>query len=133
VVVREGQRDRAVSVTLGSAQPLPPPRALADKPVEEVRPVPWVVYLSGAITLVAAGSFASFGILGLTERASLSSCKGTCPQPKVNEVSTNFTIADASWITGLVALAVTGVLYFTRPTLTVAASRNDGLLIGGAF
>jgi hypothetical protein len=135
VVVREGEQARAVAVTLADAAPpmATATTAPAESPVATTRPVPWTVYLSGAVTVVAAGSFAVFGTLGLTERSNLNGCKGSCDSGKVSQVTTSFTVADASWITGLVALAVTGVLYFTRPTVGVTASRGDGVLLGVRF
>jgi hypothetical protein len=135
ILVREGERARVVTVTLSElAQEHAQTDTNEAQPsgATQARPVPWTVFFAGAVTIAAAGSFGVFGGLGLSERSNLSGCKGFCSSGSVNQVSTNFTIADVSWITGLVALATTGVLYFTRPTLRATATRN-GLVLGTTF
>jgi hypothetical protein len=45
----------------------------------------------------------------------------------VRRVKTNYTIADASLLVGLAALALTTVLYVTRPSSPVTISREKGM------
>jgi hypothetical protein len=138
VVLHEGEKARAIAVTLGAPPASLGPAAQTPGPspapaATNGRPIPWAVYLAGAVTVAAGASFAYFGASGLSERSSLGGCKGTCSSSLVNQVTTHFTIADVSWVTGLVALAVTGVLYFTRPTVVTATSNASTLFLTTSF
>jgi hypothetical protein len=134
IVLREGERARPVSVSIetpAASQPAPP--LAMQTPAEgppPARPLPWTALVSGGVTLVAAGSFGFFGIRGVAERSDLSGCKGSCSASSVDRVRTSYTIADVSLGLAVAALAVTAVLYATRPTSTtrVAASRA-GLVV----
>jgi hypothetical protein len=114
VLVREGEKARQVVATWPA-----PHEAVAPPPASgAVRPVPWTVYASGAVALVATASFAYFLVRGLGERADLGSCKGTCDHDAVQAVRTNLAVADVSWVVAVLGYAAAATLYVTRPALT---------------
>jgi hypothetical protein len=129
VVLAEGEQGRRVSVVM--------PDGMVVSPVsttnEMRRPIPWTVYLSGGVAVAAAASFAVFGVRGVSERASLGSCKGSCSAAQVDAVSTSFDVADALLATSAVALAVTAVLYFTRPSASAVVTTDRGLAWSSSF
>jgi hypothetical protein len=126
LVVREGDKDRAVSVAFAretaAAAPAPTPA------FTETRPIPWTVYLAGGLTLAAAGGFGYFGIRGLGERSDLVSCKGSCSQDAVDTAWGHLRIADAFLAATLLGAGVTATLFLTRPNLT--QPRGGAIAVG---
>jgi hypothetical protein len=112
IVVREGEKNRVVNARLpsGAAPPI--------VPASPTRPIGWPIYLSGGLTLAAAGAYASFGILGLEERGDLSSCKGTCDPGAVDTAWNHLRVADGFLAATIVGATVSVVLYIIRPKVT---------------
>ena len=96
VLVRAGEKGRAISVTFGAATAAPAPAPAA--PAEEASIVPALVV--GGIGVAALGSFAYFGISGKSD---------------VDKARTKLIIADISLVGGVVALAVSAYMIITRP------------------
>jgi hypothetical protein len=142
VVVREGEKDRVLTVTLGAATTtvtvppsLPPHPGDTPGAAQSSRPIPWTVYGAGGLTLATAGLFAYFGLHGLAQRADLSSCKGSCDQGAVDTATRNLNIADGFMAATIVGVVGTTLLFLTRPRVaTVAVSPGLGSLsVRGVF
>jgi len=143
VVVREGEKDRVLTVTLAPATasvppPLPPhPGYLGDAPraAQTSRPIPWTVYAAGGLTVATAGFFAYFGLHGLAQRADLGPCKGYCDQGLVDTATRNLNVADGFLAATIVGVAGTTLLFLTRPRASaVAVSPGLGSLsVSGVF
>jgi hypothetical protein len=122
VVLPEGQRMRLVTFEFKSKLPdAPPAAAIPAAPVDPVlkpsRPTPKVVY---PLLGVAAAGFISFGVfavLGNSKEKDLEEeCAPNCTDDQVDQVKTNYLIADISAGVGAIALISAGVIYLSRPT-----------------
>jgi hypothetical protein len=141
VLVHEGEKARQVVATFSngaapppavSALPTPPtPAAAVGVPASATRPVPWTVYAVGGGALAATGTFAYFGLHGLSQRSVLDACRGSCDHDSVQAARTSLALADASWIVAAIGYAAAATLFLTRPTVTatVGAGR-DGAMVG---
>jgi hypothetical protein len=85
-----------------------------ESPATPARPVPWTAFLAGGVAVAATGSFAYFGLHGLSQRSALDACKGSCDHDSVQTVRTNLALADGSWIVALVATAAAVGIYLLR-------------------
>jgi hypothetical protein len=115
VVVHEGERARAITATLAPAAPASRFSAAPAPPPEPERPVPWTVFASGGLTVASGATFGIFGVRGIVDRSDLAGCRGSCSQASVNQVTTNYTIANVGLGVGIGALVLTTILYLTRP------------------
>jgi hypothetical protein len=131
-LLREGEKARAVTAVFSATERVEPAVEEPTRPVVSSRPIPWTVVASGGVAVLAAGSFAVFGIEGLVQRANLASCKGSCSSDQVQPVRDSYRVADVSLAVAGVAAGVTVTLFFTRPTVTVVAT-GRGLLLDAAF
>lgn len=120
IVIREGEKDRALSVTLApqpgtayeAAKPPPPP-------LEEVRPVPAAVFVLGGGVLAGLAAFTGLGASGLVVRSSLASASGCapfCTGAQIQPVRTRFLAADVSLGVAAVAAIAAIVVFVRRPT-----------------
>lgn len=107
VVMREGEQDRAIAVDL----PAPPTH----------RPVPASVWITGALSLAALGTFGAFGAWGLADFGSLAYCKGFCAPSDVDAVNLKYGVADVALGVGVVLAVTSFVLFVTRPRVSIAA------------
>lgn len=123
VVLREGERERALAVRFGSAaaEPPPPPaRAPISLPSEPPppRPVPWVSVALGGVTLAAVASATTFGLIALNERRDkLDSCAPLCTDRQKRDVERPALAADISVAIALASGAAAIYTYWTRPEL----------------
>lgn len=122
VVVREGERERALAVRFGAPKPeLPPPPAATPVSVPSGpphRPVPWVSVALGGVTLAAVASATTFGLIALGERRDkLDSCAPLCSDRQKREVERPAWAADISVAVALVSGAAAIYTYWTRPEL----------------
>ncbi len=114
VLVRAGEKGRAITVAFG-ASPAPPPPAPPPTGADEGTIVPALVV--GGIGVVALGSFAYFGISGKSDVDDLQQCKPRCAESDVDKARTKLIIADISLVGGVVALAVSAYMIVTRPKI----------------
>jgi hypothetical protein len=108
VVVREGEKRRAVSATFSSAPAAP------EIPTRSSAPIPfWIALGTGT---VAVGVFGAFAIKAKHDYDVLDA---TCPRPcspdKIGTVRREAAAADVALATGVVALGVATVLFFVAP------------------
>jgi hypothetical protein len=124
VLVHEGEKARQVVASFPSAVALDAAKAalapttwsmsVSESPTKPARPVPWTVFAAGGIAVASAGSFAYFGVHGLSQRSALDACKGACDPDAVQTVRTNLALADGSWIVAVVAAVAAVGLYLLR-------------------
>jgi len=114
VVVKEGERAKKVSVTLG---------AVAKSTVAgDERPIPLGTFAFGAAGVVALGVGTVFAILGSSAEGDLDACKPGCKSDDVNGVSTKYAVADILFTAGAVSLIAAAYIFITRPTAVSSAS-----------
>lgn len=111
VLVRAGEKGRAITVAFGTPAASAAPSG-ATATTEEGSIVPALIV--GGIGVVALGSFAYFGIQGKNDVDDLQKCKPRCAESDVDKARTKLIIADISLVGGLVAVAVSGIMIFTR-------------------
>jgi hypothetical protein len=88
IVVREGEKDRAVAIVLEPIAAAPPPKP------RELRPVTWI---SAGVAALAAGAVPNFAIKGLSDENALSDrCAPTCSKDQVGSVRTSYVAADVA-------------------------------------
>lgn len=109
VVVRAGEKNRLVGVSLDAATPAPastpPPRDAA------IRPIPPAVWVLGGVSLVGLGAFTVFALRGKDTEA----CAPGCSQDQVDSLRRDYLIGDISLGVAAVSLGVATVLFLTRP------------------
>lgn len=106
VVVKEGDKDKKVVVTLAAAEP----RA-------DGRPVPLGVWIFGGVSVVALATSVVFAVDGFSKKGDLDECKPRCAAADVDAMSSSFTVADVALGAGAVAGAAALYLFLTRPHL----------------
>ena len=124
LLLREGERDRPVAATFGV--PASPRPAAIEEPVgPPSRPVPLGAWIAGGVGVLGFASFATFGALGVSDRAS-SGCDVGCSQSSKSHVDVELRVADVSLGAGVVALGIATWIYLTRPTAAaLEAARFD--------
>jgi hypothetical protein len=150
VIIREGEKNRKIEVTF---QP-------GAAPVDEVGPsagtpdtgasddgggVPIATIILGGVGIVGLGLFATFGLLGTSEKSDLEdSCAPGCTDDEVDPVRTKFLVADISLAVGVVSLATAIVIWAASGSsdgaesagLSVDVAPTDGggfASVGGRF
>ncbi len=120
VVLKEGERNKKITVTLAPASP-----SSAGSSAE--RPVPIGVWIFGGATVVALGVSAVFAIDGLGKKSDLDACKPRCAASDVDAMSSSFTLADVALGAGVMAGAAAVYLFLTRPTAESGAATASGV------
>jgi hypothetical protein len=125
IVLREGEKNREISVTFAPVAGAPgtaPSASAETEPVApESRPVPAAVWILGGVGLAALASFGTFGALGVSERSN-DHCDKGCTSDQNSSVQTKFVIADVSLGVGIVALGIATWLFVTRPHASLPSS-----------
>jgi hypothetical protein len=138
VLVREGERNRKITLALAAVTPTPPPpppiptapTLPPPPPPERGGPSPFV-YVLGGLGAIGLAGFAAFGILGKEKQADLEDGCGqtrSCPPEDVDAMYRDFTIADVSLAVGsaaLVAATVWLVVHFTTAADEGSASTGS--------
>lgn len=119
VVVRVNEKNRTLTAILmpqanQTAAPLPPPPvdATARDTAAPRAPIPAAAWVFLGTTIVAAGSFAFFGLTGQNDVANMRAapsaggCAPNCPQSQVDAARTKLLVADVSLGVGVVSLAL---------------------------
>lgn len=138
VLVREGEKNRTVSVVFGLDKKAP--AAATPRLVKVVSPAAWVFGGMGAATLI---SFAYFGLSARSRASDLrATCAPACPDDDVSSVRTKLLVADVSLAVSLVSFGVATYLFLTptsapeAPATTVSFSPLPGggsLQLAGRF
>lgn len=127
VVIREGEKNRVVGVTLA-----------VDKPevVVQPTPVPTAAWIAAGVGVVGLGAFT---VLGLSARAQFDdlrdSCGSRCAEDEVDRVKRRAAWADVSLVVGLVGAGVATYLFVdhARHTEVRAVARGTWFGIEGSF
>jgi hypothetical protein len=126
VVVREGEKERAVAVVLGSPAPVPAPSS-PPRPSQVTRPIPVAVWTLLGLSAAGLGGFAGFGLAGHSEQSStLDACRPNCSPTLANEVLEKYRVADVSLGVAVAALAAATVLFLVRPTYSTPVRGDLG-------
>lgn len=107
VVVREGEKNRRISVTIATSTPTTPKE-------ERARPIPLGVWIFGGVSVAALATSAIFAIDGLGKKSDLDACKPHCSSDDVDAMSARFTFADVALGAGIMAGAAAVWLYLTK-------------------
>ncbi len=126
VLVRTGEKARSIVVSFAPLAPIRPHETPA-APTPTPRPVesqgslvPALVV--GGLGVVALGSFAFFGLRGMSDYDALQKCKPNCAKNDVDSTRTELNVADVSAIVGVVALGVATYLFVTRSKVDAPAA-----------
>lgn len=131
VFLRPGEVNRVVSVDLrrhpGPAPAPAPPAAEATPGTTETldtRPLPPIVYWTGATALVSAAAGVTFGAIAKVKEAdAANSCAPDCSDAVVSNITSHALVADIAFGVALAAGATTVILIVTRPTVKVPQTR----------
>jgi len=156
-VVRDGEKNRHLAVTLGGAPAAPvatptPAVTPAALPSDQPRSSTWstqktVAMITGGVGIIGLGVGAVFGAMTYSQWSSAqrectnqASCgPGSQAQNDKSTAGTSATISDAGFIAGGVLVAAAAVVFFTAPSgvqlqLAPAASpQSAGLSLRGTF
>jgi len=132
VLLRQGETNRIVSADFRStaapaaAEPEVAPAAKAPPPdMVETRPVPGIVWLFGATTLMATATMVTFGTIAqVKENDAAATCAPDCSDAVVSEINSVALAADVALGVALAAGITTAVLYLVRPTVLVPRSES---------
>jgi len=130
VVLRTGEKNRAILATLAPPAPPPPPRpppaaAVSLPPpapptgsAEPGRHVPAGAWVLGGLGVAALGVFGAFGAVGASDARTLrNTCAPGCSDPQVQDVRIKLVTADVALgvgVVSLVAAAWIGIRGLTR-------------------
>lgn len=140
VLIREGEQRRTVTVQFpapsapAGTEAAPPGTAPGTPPSDSTRiPVPIAPIVLGSVGLVALGSFATFGILGKNELATLHATCGvthSCLSSEVDATRSKLIAADVSLGVSVIAIGIaTGLLIYR----SVSAPAKTAAIRAGAF
>lgn len=122
VIVHEGEKLKPVRIDVdppaAPAAPLPlvlPPEP--PPPPVTHRPVPWFVYATAGLGVLAAGGFTAFAVAGTSGKSDLEPCRPECSANEISDVRSKFVTADVFLGISIVALGASAILYLTRPTV----------------
>jgi hypothetical protein len=123
VLVRAGEKNREITVTLGplgtSASPGAPstaPAALGDTSSTGRAGVPALAWIFGGVAVAALGTALAFDVAQAVDYDHLhATCAGHCAQDQVDHVATERWIAGATAGVGALSLGAAAYVFFTRP------------------
>jgi len=144
VVVRAGEKNRALTVKLGAAEPTsgaPAPESAkrsagGEAPTAGSGGAPTLAYVLGGFGVVALGAAAYFDWTASSDVVNLrDTCAPNCEQSRVDSVRNRYTVAGVAAGVGLVSIGVAAYLFLSsdgsksesRPVgLEVSPSRDGG-------
>ncbi|HWL87938.1 MAG TPA: hypothetical protein VNO21_19175, partial [Polyangiaceae bacterium] len=154
-VISERQKGRALKAKFASgATPAVTSPGAAEAPKEAAEPPsappqkaspPVAAYVLGGVGVAALGTFAVFGVMGLSDYNSLKDTpcgqSKTCSSDQTDPIKTKLLVADIGLGVGLVSLGVATYLFLSRPKertaqasvlghAVVAPTRSGGWLAG---
>jgi hypothetical protein len=113
-IAGEGEKSRLVTLTFRALEVVDVPTGPPSQPLIAPRPVPASVWITGAIGVVGLGAFGVFAIEG---QAKYSACKPNC-QASAAGLELRRGLAFGALGIGVVALAISAVLFVTRPRVS---------------
>jgi hypothetical protein len=134
VVIREGEKNRALLVSFKTPTAAPPPTP-PTPPIEPPPPPPSashgppaVTYVFGGLAVVAAGGYAYFGITGKNDVYNLrATCAPNCTDSQKNTASTDLLVANVSFGVGVAALVTAAIVWIAAPGSAPAGKASASL------
>jgi len=138
VVIREGEKNRALELTLGEKGPTPQP----EQGLGSLSPGVWVL---GGIGVAGLGLFGVMGGVGLSEKSDAEdTCAPNCSDSEVGSIRAKFIVADVALGVGIASLGgavILGTLNLLSGDDSVSEDRTAsrpfdftcGPLAGGAY
>jgi hypothetical protein len=124
VVLREGERDRVISVSFVEREsmmpsaPAPSLRTVLGSGHPASRPIPWITYVLGGVSVAAVGTATYFGLRALAERRrKLDECAPLCSERDKRDVERPAVWSDVFVGVALVSVGGTLYTYWTRPVI----------------
>lgn len=121
VTIREGTKDRKLSVELVASAPPPSPP----------KPSPWEPPLLGlvfaGVGALGVGGFTALGIVGINQRDELrDTCAPACAESDVSSVRTKLLLADISLGVGVVSLGVATYFFVSSLSSPAGEGKQSG-------
>jgi hypothetical protein len=114
VLLREGEKNRAIVATFASPKDAPP---------ETTRPIPTWSWVLGGVAIAGGAAFAALRLTTVDDAKELDrTCAPSCASERVDALRTRFLVADIGLAIGIAAAVAASVLYVVRPT--VASGRG---------
>jgi hypothetical protein len=119
VIANAGEKGRILVIPLDSGAALVAPSATdaheaVGGPRRQSGPTRWPAWVLGGVGVAAAGSFAYFGLSGVSARDDLARCRGSCAPSAVDAVRARFIGADVSLGVSVVALGLAAYFFFAH-------------------
>lgn len=140
IVVREGEKNRKLEISFAkpSEGPSSAGAAGADLTPAEDEGVSPLAYVFGGLGLVGVGMFATFAILGTSEKSDLEApvaeggCAPNCTDEQVDSVRTKLIVADISLAVGVVSLGVAAYFFISAAMGddSAATAAQPGFFVG---
>jgi hypothetical protein len=112
IVVREGERNRVVPVTLA-------PEGGPVKPVDTTSSTPVGAWIATSISVVGFGTFAAFGLSARSEFNDLEKrCGSRCPEADVDRVRRRAMVADIGLVVGVIGGGIATYLFIDHSKRT---------------
>ena len=125
VIILEGQKNRTISVILGSKAALVAAPASAPSPAVSSRPVGPLVWLFGGLGIAGFAVFGGVGASSLADESALrDTCAPRCAGDDVSAIRHKHTVADLGLGVGVASLGVATWLFFTRPVVTTPSESS---------
>jgi hypothetical protein len=121
VVIREGEKNRAVLARFRDTAPAAPLKAPlpAAEPPRSRGVLPYVL---AGVGVAGIAGFTTLGLIGVKDKHDLErSCAPRCADGPVDAVHTKFILADVSLAVGVLALAGSAYFYFSAPRPSTSA------------
>lgn len=116
IVIREGEKNRKISVSFAPLEPSSPPAGEATDEATTTGAAPMSAYALGGLGVVGVGLFVAFGAAGKSEKGELeASCAPRCNADQVSAVRTKLLAADISLGVGVISLAASTFLFLSTP------------------
>ncbi len=139
VLIREAEKNRRISISFTRPVAPAPPAPIVDRSERTTGGAPTAAYVLAGTGVVAFGLFATFGILGRTERSDLEdTCHTACNPKLVSPIRAKLIAADVSLGVGVITAGIATYLFISAPPKTHAPSSASSLelrlapTIGGA-
>jgi hypothetical protein len=134
VLVRAGEKNREITVTLAAPGATPAPHGAPSRTDAAAPPtrsgVPALAWVFGGLAVASLGTALAFDVAQALEYDHLSNtCGGHCSPDQVTKVATERWIAGGALGVGVISLGVATILFVTRP----AAARPPPPAVGLGF
>ncbi len=113
-LVREGEKNRIISVRVPAARPATPPREHEPAPTRSALPASF--WVSAGVGTAALASFGVFALLGRSKQSTLDECSPQCPATRRDDFDAmrrDYLVADVSLGVGAVSAGLAAWMLFS--------------------